>query len=517
MDLSCGKCKLAKISYRKLRDKVWRERNGFKCVGKCTYMLQRFRAENSDVTLMTYQLWLHHMNLVNMKEDKDHSFPVRDVIFCDECHNIPDLVQQFCTPVIQEARDIKKIFDIINYAVDNNVYVSLIKDNLYEFTNARYLETAPSASGSFADIFNVDDITETVKIVLESLNIFKNNPDKVVSIIELFMNAIKPVLLIKESLEDKIKNEVLNVSGDSDKLLLSVARKLEWFTSFYSSINSYLTAVYESGIEYVLLEISEDYETKEHTYQLNCAKEDYLCNQYLLRHATNKVMLSATVGSHSSFDENIGTKFTKQQQSFMSRIPSTFNFDNSPVYYIPTYKMSFANKATDFPKIQQLCIKILLANSNKRGMIHTGSYENARLFYNNCPKELKSRLLLYGNSKQKDEIIPTYKASTNCVLVGPTLTEGIDLPGDLCRFIVIMKVPYPNITGMLVKKKIELFPAWYNNATSNIIIQSIGRGVRFEDDYCTTYILDGCFGGLYQQTKEQYPKYLQDRIKIISA
>ena len=80
-----------------------------------------------------------------------------------------------------------------------------------------------------------------------------------------------------------------------------------------------------------------------------------------------------------------------------------------------------------------------------------------------------------------------------------------------------MKVPYPNITGKLVKKKIELFPTWYNNTTSNVIIQSIGRGVRNENDYCTTYILDGCFGTLYQKTLEQYPKHIQERLKIITA
>ena len=80
-----------------------------------------------------------------------------------------------------------------------------------------------------------------------------------------------------------------------------------------------------------------------------------------------------------------------------------------------------------------------------------------------------------------------------------------------------MKVPYPNITSKIVKKKLELFPLWYNCTTSNIIIQSIGRGVRNEHDYCTTYILDGCFGNLYQQTKEQYSTELQNRIKIIYA
>ena len=61
----------------------------------------------------------------------------------------------------------------------------------------------------------------------------------------------------------------------------------------------------------------------------------------------------------------------------------------------------------------------------------------------------------------------------------------------------------------------ELFPYWYNSETSNHIIQGIGRGNRHQNDWCITYILDGCFGQLYKSTNEQYSKELKDRIKIV--
>ena len=60
----------------------------------------------------------------------------------------------------------------------------------------------------------------------------------------------------------------------------------------------------------------------------------------------------------------------------------------------------------------------------------------------------------------------------------------------------------------------KLCPLWYNSKTSNTIIQGIGRGVRNDKDYCTTYILDGCFYNLYVNTKEQYAEELQNRIKM---
>jgi Rad3-related DNA helicase len=79
-----------------------------------------------------------------------------------------------------------------------------------------------------------------------------------------------------------------------------------------------------------------------------------------------------------------------------------------------------------------------------------------------------------------------------------------------------LKVPYPVIVDDYVKRKIELFPLWYNSTTSNIIIQGIGRGVRSKNDYCITYILDACFLSLYNSTKSQYPEELQKRIQMFT-
>ena len=103
------------------------------------------------------------------------------------------------------------------------------------------------------------------------------------------------------------------------------------------------------------------------------------------------------------------------------------------------------------------------------------------------------------------------------ILIGPTLTEGIDLPDDGCRFIIIMKVPFPYLGDELVKAKISLFPKWYNAETSNNIIQGIGRGNRHMYDWCVTYILDGSFKNLYDVTRNQYPFEMQKRIQMVNT
>ena len=43
-----------------------------------------------------------------------------------------------------------------------------------------------------------------------------------------------------------------------------------------------------------------------------------------------------------------------------------------------------------------------------------------------------------------------------------------------------------------VKKKMEYVKGWYVYDVLNKLCQGIGRGVRYKDDWCKTYILDGC-------------------------
>jgi Rad3-related DNA helicase len=173
----------------------------------------------------------------------------------------------------------------------------------------------------------------------------------------------------------------------------------------------------------------------------------------------------------------------------------------------------------DFPKIQDIIYKILSSNTYKdvRGMINTGSYENARAIYQNAPPNVRQRLCMYLTSKDKADVIERYTHTKNKVLIGPTLVEGVDLPDDLCRFIIIVKMPYPNIASKVVKAKMNLFPLWYSSATSNLVIQNIGRGVRNEHDWCTTFILDGCFQKLFESTADQYPPEMRARIQVINS
>ena len=69
---------------------------------------------------MTYQLFLYQVNVVTKEMDSHNSFTNRPVIFCDECHNIPDIVSAKMQPMIQKS-DFEKLREIYNFVMNEKL------------------------------------------------------------------------------------------------------------------------------------------------------------------------------------------------------------------------------------------------------------------------------------------------------------------------------------------------------------------------------------------------------------
>ena len=356
----------------------------------------------------------------------------------------------------------------------------------------------------------LNDFDSLWKIMCDEESSKEKNLEAINNYVKLVMSFKATVDNIDSSLATKKEKKLSISKEDMDNFRLA-----SWWHNYCCSLADFNTAINECGYQYLIKTNSLKNDTKEIVVTYNCAKEDYMCFNYLLKTSPNRVLLSATVGLKQAFDENLGVRFT-EEESNLKKIPSTFDFSKSPIYYFSKYKLSYTEKEASLKCLKPILYNLLTKNcAQYKGIIQTASYNLAKEFMKDAPYELRSRLLLYENSLEKTNFIKIHEKSNNTILIGPSLSEGVDLPGDLCRFIIILKVPYASLKDKLVKAKMELFPSWYKADASNTIIQGIGRGNRSKDDWCVTYIVDGCFGQLYAATKEQYPKELQDRIKVI--
>ena len=221
--------------------------------------------------------------------------------------------------------------------------------------------------------------------------------------------------------------------------------------------------------------------------------------------------MSATIGSPESYAKNHAIS----NYEYIS-IPSTFKFENSPIFYVPDYKMSYKEKEYSFPKVVDLISATVKMYAGKRGIIQTGSYKFAQDLYERVPSDVRRRMVLYNGSAEKNQSIEFFKNCKDKILVGPSLIEGLNFSDDLCRFQIIMKIPYPSLADKFVSRKKDISPKWYSDETAISILQGVGRGIRHENDWCVTFIFDGCFHYLAQSSWDMFSDDFKKRIQILN-
>lgn len=529
-DIAAAPCRLAMIPFTSLGNRDWALKNNWPCAISCQYVRERFRAINAGITLMPYQLWFEYMMICSGAYGSDSPFKERQIIFCDECHKVPPLCQEARAINIDMHAILNDSHELLAYCketdflldhlefmkdVDIDKYLSQFQNVIEALLNTKKdepesIRAALERFQSYLDLYPVQCF-DAMRTLYEDLS--KENPDQ------------KPKLSKREFKMYNLAQKMDKLSGNIDAYIDMVRLMNEEYSK--DPIHTGYQNNPFTGARYIVKtdnkvrdEVTGKIEWPENpVITLKFAKEDYLVYDILLKKSQYVVMLSATIGGHSAFDDNIGIKYTVDKKSTMFRIPSTFDFSTSPIYYIHGRKMSKEFISENFPINAAIINKILKSpkHANEKGIIHTGSYKNAWDLKKLLDADVQDRIFIYNDSKEKQDILKKYAKSKNGVLIGPTLTEGIDLPNDGCRFIIIFKIPYPYLGDELVKAKVSLFPKWYNSETSKSIIQGVGRGNRTPTDWCTTYILDGCFSRLYEETREQYAPEFRERIKLING
>jgi Rad3-related DNA helicase len=141
-------------------------------------------------------------------------------------------------------------------------------------------------------------------------------------------------------------------------------------------------------------------------------------------------------------------------------------------------------------------------------VIHA-TYEQARLL----ETHLTGPRYLYHTSGDKAAIYRQYRESDpglGKVLVASGMYEGIDLAGDLGEWQCITKVPWPSLGNPAIRYLAEQDPDWFNWETLRTVIQACGRVCRTPTDYGVTYILDGTFYRLAEDSLHQFPAWYLD-------
>ena len=195
-------------------------------------------------------------------------------------------------------------------------------------------------------------------------------------------------------------------------------------------------------------------------------------------------------------------------------VPSTFPVKNRPVILLDEGgDFTQANRHNALERLAGQVERLLTDQfKSVRGIIHTVSYNNAYTLLRHLKKTPVASRLILPKSEDLLEIRALLEQQDATVLVAPTLTEGIDLPDDLCRFILFLKCPWAHLGDAWVKARMEHDYRWYLREAVIATVQGSGRATRHDQDWSVTLLLDGQFSRLLTRGKAFLPNWFLDSL-----
>jgi len=300
---------------------------------------------------------------------------------------------------------------------------------------------------------------------------------------------------LMSSLEDevgKLKNTLNRRKGD---VSMADRQRYSLFKNLMMSLK--MTLETWDKCEY-LIEKDKD------GYMLTPLKVDTL-SKYIFEHGDKILLMSATIIDPHNFAKTLGITNYEYIES-----KSVFDPKKAPIYVSNKVRLNYKTLKPSLPWVTEQIKQICATHKNEKGILHTHTMEITDFIKEKVGNDPR---FIFREPGQDNEYIVKLHAESpnNTILVSPSLSFGVDLKDDLARFQIIVKAAYLPLGNERIKKLFKLDPTWYLDKMLTNLIQACGRGVRSKDDYCTTYILDGCVYDAILSNKSKLPTYFIDR------
>lgn len=313
--------------------------------------------------------------------------------------------------------------------------------------------------------FAIDDLKDYLKFDVTDEILFElENGDY-----DTWLIFIQEIRSLYEKELDKIK--------DVNKI--QILEKISFIKREIGNCNRFIENITYDPYSWVF-DYDEDYEIIE----FKPLKVDNYAKNTLLDYGEVCILMSATILDYKFFSKCLGLG---EDEVYAIRRKSPFDLNRNPIKSFDGFNLSHKTIKDNAPKTLSVVKEILDRHKNEKGIIHTVSGQcKDYLIYN-----LNDERLIEHNTQNRVEQFDKFKNSSKpLVLISPSMNEGVDLPGDLCRFQIIYKLPYPDLADKQIRLRANADEDWYNYKTALSLIQTYGRGMRSEDDYCVTYFID---------------------------
>lgn len=225
----------------------------------------------------------------------------------------------------------------------------------------------------------------------------------------------------------------------------------------------------------------------------------HILQEALWSRAFGVICTSATLSAMGRFDrffERTGL----DAEVLRTRIASPFDYPNIATFTVPEMQSDPRDFDAHTAEVVQL-LPDLMAQEISALVLFT-SWRQLNAVVKALPKTINDRLLVQGEAA-KQVLIKQHKARIDAgepsYLLGlASFSEGLDLPDDYCRHVIIVKVPFAVPDDPIDQAMAEWAQARGRNAFYEIsvpdaalkLIQACGRLIRHEHDHGRITMLD---------------------------
>ncbi|AWB28134.1 ATP-dependent DNA helicase [Halococcoides cellulosivorans] len=222
-------------------------------------------------------------------------------------------------------------------------------------------------------------------------------------------------------------------------------------------------------------------------------------------------LLSATILDKDAFCRGVGLD---PDRVALVSVGHTFPVESRPLFDVSAGKMTREHRADTLDTIADTVVRIMADRPDEPGLIHCHSYDiQSGLADRLRERGVADRIRAHGRS-DRDAQLATWKRETRPeVFLSVKMEEALDLEGDLARWQVLCKAPYPNVGDPRVERRLENDRwDWYYRTALRTVIQACGRIVRSPTDYGATYLADRSLLDLFDRARSAMPEWFAAQV-----
>jgi len=223
----------------------------------------------------------------------------------------------------------------------------------------------------------------------------------------------------------------------------------------------------------------------------------------LFQYFDKKLLMSSTILDPYIMINDLGLNGRKMNYV---RYPCPFPLENRPIYPLNIGRLGYEDRSQNMPSAIKAIEIIMALFPDKKGIIHSNSFLLNNYIADYINRPCFERIITHTNKGTKTyqhALQEHIEADYPSVISSPSLIEGVDLPGELAEFQIIVSLFYDNVfesPQLQERKKIE--PRYVEWLASVKTIQATGRPIRSMTDICPSFYLDSRFNYFVIRNKD---------------